>query len=159
MQARQLLKARRLAKGGPPAEQLATLGLDGGVREIAGAADAQALQQRLVEKVALEPVAGVLNEAVEDDEGAQLAVHVTVLELLAEGAGRLRGPCRLQADDLDEVRDAAEVVLLVGLGCEVLDGDGDRREGFLLGKGRRNVLVQGREELGGASYRVTRHAP
>lgn len=63
-------------------------------------------------------------------------MHITVFELLADRAccfGRTRG---LELDDFDEVRDSAEVVFGVGLGGEVLDGDGDRRVRLLLGSVR-----------------------
>ena len=63
---------------------------------------------------------------------AQLAVHATVLEFLADGARCLCGTGRLQLDDLDQVGDAAQVILLVGLACKALDGHSDRRIWFLL---------------------------
>lgn len=48
-----------------------------------------------------------------------------VFELLADGAGSLNRARGLQADDLDEVRDAAQVVYLIGLARQPLDGDGN----------------------------------
>lgn len=59
-------------------------------------------------------------------------MHVSVLEFLADGArcfGRTGG---LEANDLYKLGDAAEVVLLIGFGGKVFDGDGDGRKGFLL---------------------------
>lgn len=63
-----------------------------------------------------------------------------VLEFLANGAGGFGGTGRLQLDDLDQVRDAAEVIFFDGFAGEPLDGDGDGRVGFLLvdGVGVRN---------------------
>lgn len=57
---------------------------------------------------------------------------VAILELLADGTGSFGGAGGLQLDDLDELGDAAEVILLVLLRREVLDGDGDRRVWLLL---------------------------
>jgi DNA mismatch repair protein MutH len=59
-------------------------------------------------------------------------VHVAVLELLADGARSLRRARGLDGDDFDEVGDAADVVLLVGLRRERLDGDRDGGVGLLL---------------------------
>lgn len=73
-----------------------------------------------------------MNEAVEQDQGADLAVDVAVLELLSNGAGGLRGAGCLDGDDLDEVGDAAEIFCFVGLGGEPLDSDRDGRVGLLL---------------------------
>lgn len=91
----------------------------------------QALQQRLVAEASLEAASCVLNQAVEDDEGAYLAVDVSVLELFADGTRSLARARGLDRDDLDKLGDAAEVLLLVGLGGEVLDGDGHGGEWFL----------------------------
>ncbi|KAH6605680.1 hypothetical protein Trco_004833 [Trichoderma cornu-damae] len=112
---------------GPAAEQLPALLPHLGIRQLGGAADAQPLQQRLVGKRPLEARAGVLDQAVQQDQSADLAVHVAVFELLANGAGGLRGAGRLDGDDFDEVGDAADVLLVVGLGGERLDGDRDGR--------------------------------
>jgi hypothetical protein len=73
-----------------------------------------------------------LDQAVEQDEGAELAVDVAVLELLADGARGLGRPRGLDGDDLDKVGDAAQVVFVVGFGGERLDGDRDGRVGLLL---------------------------
>lgn len=110
---------------GPAAEEFPALLPHLRVGQVRGAADSQALQQGLVRKSSLEARAGILDQAVEQDQGADLAVHVAVLELLADGARGLRGARGLDGDDLDEVGDAADVVLLVGLGRERLDGDRD----------------------------------
>lgn len=93
----------------------------------------QPLQQRLVAEASLEAAPRVLYQAVEDDEGAQLAVDVAVLELLADGARGLTGARALDGDGLDELGDAAKVLLLVGLGGEGLDRDGYGGEWFLRG--------------------------
>lgn len=131
-QPRNPLQAGLVAILGPAVEQLPALLPDLWIREVGRAAHAQALQQRLVGKGAREARAGVLDEAVEQDQGADLAVHVAVLELLSNGAGGLRGAGGLDGDDLDEVGDAAEVFCFVGLGGEPLDGDRDGRIWLLL---------------------------
>lgn len=135
------------ARGGgvlrPVAEQLGALPPDGRVREARGAADAEALEQGLVGKGALEARAGVLDEAVEDDEGAKLAVDVAVLELLADGARRLAGARGLELDDLDQVGDAAEIVDAVAARGEVLDVDRHGRVRLLL-RGRDRRQLSGR---------------
>lgn len=127
-----LLQPGRLGILRPAAEQLSTLVLHGRIAQVRGAADPQALQQGLVGKGPLEARAGVLDEPVEDDERAQLTVGVAILELLADGTGSFGGAGGLQLNDLDELGDAAEVILLVLLRREVLDGDGDRRVWLLL---------------------------
>ena len=58
-------------------------------------------------------------------------MDVAVLELFANGACGLGGARGLDGDNLDELGDAAEVLLLVRLRGEGLDGDGDGGEGFL----------------------------
>lgn len=132
VEARDPLQPGRRSVLRPLPVQLRALLLDRRVRQVRGAAHAEALQQRLVGKGALEVRARVLDEPVEEDEGADLAVDVAVLELLADGAGGLGRARGLQLDDVDEVGDAAEVLLAEGLRGEVLDSDGDRRVGFLL---------------------------
>lgn len=132
MQLSNLLQPLGVGVLGPAAEQLPALLLHLRVREIRGAADTQPLQQRLVGEGSLESWAGVLDESVQDDEGADLAVHIAVLELLPDGAGGLAGARSLELDHLDELGDAAEILLLVGLTREVLDGDRHRRVRFFL---------------------------
>lgn len=70
---------RALVHDGPLPEELVTLLPDGCVDEVVTWQRAQTLKQGLVGKSALETTAGVLNEAIEDGEGAQLAVTATVL--------------------------------------------------------------------------------
>lgn len=69
--------------------------------------------------------AAVLDQAIEERQGAQLAVQVAVLELLPDGAGGLSGAGGLQLDDVDEVGEPAEVVDGDGLARQPLDVDGD----------------------------------
>lgn len=73
----------------PSSEKLSALVPHGDIRQMRRATYAQPLKQRLVDKGALEPLAGVLDETVEDDEGADLAVDVSILELLSDGASCL----------------------------------------------------------------------
>ena len=126
------------------------------MRGTRGAAHAQPLQQGLVAEASLEAGSRVLDQAVEDGKGAQLAVHVAVLELLADGARGLGGARGLDGDDLDELGDAAEVVLLVGFGGEGLDRDGYGGVRFLWRRGR-GGLAEGRlgaaSHLAGSTYR------
>ncbi len=132
VQPRNPLEARNGPILRPEGKQLPALLLDGRVGQLRGAADAQALEQRLVGKGTLELRPRVLDQAVEQDQRADLAVDVAVLELLANGAGGFRGAGALQLDDIDEVGDAAKVVFFVGLRGEVLDGHGDGRVWLLL---------------------------
>lgn len=118
------------------------------MRRRRGPAHPQSLEQGLIAEASLEAASRVLDQAVEDDEGTQLAVDVAVLELLADGARSLGGARGLDGDDLDELGDAAEVIFLVGLGGEGLDRDGYGREGFLEGKGMLAVA-----EVGGLAHR------
>ena len=111
MQTRDPLQPRRLCVLRPLAEQLAALAPDHGVGQLARAAHAQALQQRLVRKRALEARPRVLDQPVEERQRAHLPVHVAVLELLADGARGLGRAGRLQLDGLDELDDARQVVL------------------------------------------------
>lgn len=73
-----------------------------------------------------------MDETIENDEGAELAVDVAVLELLADGPGGLARARGLELDDLDKVGNAAEIVDIVALGGEVLNVDGHRRVWLLL---------------------------
>lgn len=132
MQSSDPLQTRLVRVLGPAAKQFPALLPHLRVGQVRRAADSQPLQQRLVRKGSLEARAGILDQAVEQDQGAKLAVHVAVLELLADGARGLRGARGLDGDDFDEVGDAANVVLLVGLGRERLDGDRDGGIGLLL---------------------------
>lgn len=144
MQSSDPLQTRLVRVLGPAAEQLPALLPHLRVGQIRRAADAQPLQQRLVGKGSLEARAGILDQAVEQDQGADLAMHVAVLELLANGARGLGGARGLDGDDFDEVGDAADVVLLVGLGGERLDGDRDGGVGLLLDW----VLVERSQKVG-----------
>lgn len=132
MQSGDPLQTRLVRVLGPAAEQLPALLPHLRVGQVRRAADSQALQQGLVRKSSLEARAGILDQTVEQDQSADLAVHVAVLELLADGARGLRGARRLDGDDFDEVGDAADVVFLVGFGRERLDGDRDGGVGLLL---------------------------
>lgn len=132
MKLRNPLQPRRALILRPAPEQLSTLIPDIRVRQLRSTAHAQPLQQRLVYESSLEPRSGILDEAVKQNQGADLTVDVAVFELLADGAGGLGWSRGLELDDLDELGDAAHVIFLVGFACEVLDGDGDRRVGFLL---------------------------
>jgi len=76
-----------------------------------------------------------LDEAVKEGEGAKLAMQVAILELFPDCAGGLAGAGVLEADDFDEVGDAAKIVLGDGLTCQPLNGDGDGRVGLLLWRG------------------------
>lgn len=67
------------------------------------------------------------DQAVEDGQGAKLAVSVSVLELLANGTGGFGGTGVLDLDDLDEVGDAAKVIFFVRFAGEELDLCGDGR--------------------------------
>lgn len=137
VQLRKPLQPRRgLVLIRPVPEQLGALLLDIGITQVARATDTQALQQHLVGGDGpLEARAGILDEAVEDGQGAQLAVGAAVLELLADGARGFSGARGLQLDDLDQVGQATEVVFLVGFAGKLLDGDGDGRVRLLLGWG------------------------
>lgn len=146
MQSGDPLQTRLVRVLGPAAKQLPALLPHLRVGQVRRAADSQALQQRLVRKGSLEARAGILDQAVEQDQGAELAVHVAVLELLADGARGLGGARGLDGDDFDEVGDAADVVLLVGLGRERLDGDRDGGVGLLL----EMSISRGSRKAGGA---------
>jgi hypothetical protein len=132
VQSRNLLQPRRAAVRGPRAEQLPALVPDRRVGQIARAADPQPLEQRLVAHAPLEPRPRILDQAVEDEERAQLAVDVAVLELLADAPRGLGGACGLELDDFDELKNAGEVLLFVRLGGQVLDRDGDGGVGMFL---------------------------
>lgn len=132
MQSSDPLQTRLIRVLGPAAEQFPALLPHLRVGQVRRAADTQPLQQRLVCKGPLEARAGILDQAVEQDQGTDLAVHVAVLELLADGARGLRGARGLDGDDFDEIGDAADVFLFVGLGGERLDGDRDGGIGLLL---------------------------
>lgn len=118
--------------GGPAPKQLRALLLDIRIGQVRSATDAQPLEQGLVGKGALEARAGVLDQTVEDDQGAQLAVYAAILELLPDGAGSLRGTGGLQLNHLDQLGDAAQVVFLIGLTRQPLDVDSDGGVGLLL---------------------------
>lgn len=78
-----------------------------------GSAHAQALQQRLIGKGALEPLSGVLDETIQEDQGSDLSMNIAILELLADGSRSLAGARGLELDDFNEVGDAAQVLLFV----------------------------------------------
>ena len=59
-------------------------------------------------------------------------MQVSIFELLPDGSGSLNRAGVLEIDNLDEVGDAAEVILWDGLACQPLDCNGDGRIGFLL---------------------------
>lgn len=59
-------------------------------------------------------------------------MYVAILQLLADGAGGLCGTGGLEADDFDQVWDAAEIIFVVGLGSKALDMDRDGGVGFFL---------------------------
>lgn len=118
--------------GGPAGKELSALLPHLGIRERRGAAEPQTLEQGFIGKGPLETWAGILDEAVEESQGTQLTVQIAVLELLPDGTGGLGGTRVLEVDDLDEVRDTAEVIYGDGLTRESLDGHGDCRVGFLL---------------------------
>lgn len=132
VQHRNPFQARRALILRPHTEELTTLVLDGRIREVRGAADTQTLQERLVGKGTLETWPSVLNQAIEKDESAKLTMNITILELLTDSTGSLAGARGLKLDDFYELRDAAEVFLLILLRGEVLDGDCNSRIRFLL---------------------------
>jgi hypothetical protein len=139
---------RVLVLGGPAGKELGALFPHLGIREPRGAAEAQTLEQGFIGKGPLEAGAGILDEAVEKSQGTQLAVQIAVLELLPDGTGSLGGSRVLEVDDLDEVRDAAEVVDGDGLTRESLDGHRDCRVGLLLKSSLAWMLRKGRATEG-----------
>ena len=85
-----------------------------------------------------------MDEAVEDVQGTELTVKVSVLELLPDGTGGLGGACVLEINDFDEIRDATEVINGYRLTRESLDGHGDCRVRFLLSDALARLLERGR---------------
>lgn len=73
-----------------------------------------------------------MDQSVEDDERADLAVYRAVLQLLADGTSGLCWAGSLEFDDFNELGDAAEVFLVICFAGEIFDGDGYRRVWFLL---------------------------
>jgi hypothetical protein len=73
----------------PSSEKLSALVPHSDIRQLGCATNTQPLEKRFIDKGALEPLASVLDEAVENDEGANLAMDVSILELLADSAGCL----------------------------------------------------------------------
>lgn len=57
---------------------------------------------------------------------------ITVLELLADGASGFGGARGLELDDLDKLNDATQVIFLIVLAREGLNGRGDSRVRLLL---------------------------
>ncbi len=90
-----------------------------------------------------------MDEAVENVQGTELTVKVTVLELLPDGTGGLGRARVLEINDFDEIRDAAEVINGYRLTCESLDGHGDCRVRFLLSDALARLLEGGRMRVPG----------
>jgi len=70
---------RALVSDGPLPEELVTLLPDVGVDEVVTWQRAQSLEQGLVGESALETTASILDESIEDGEGAELAVTAAIL--------------------------------------------------------------------------------
>ena len=96
--------------GGPAGKQFRAFLPHFRVRQRRRAAETQALEQGFVCEGPLEARTGILDEAVEDVQGTELTVKVSVLELLPDGTGGLGGARVLEINDFDEIRDAAEVI-------------------------------------------------
>lgn len=84
-----------------------------GVNHFIFGKDSETFEKGFVDETLLEPRPCILNQAVEDDEGADLSVGTAVFELLPNSSGTLRGTGFLYPDDLDEIYQSAEIILLV----------------------------------------------
>jgi hypothetical protein len=92
------------------------------------------LKQRLIGKSLLEAVSSILNQAIQDVESTDLTVGIAILatssqptsplnarlesgsvnlQLLANSPGSFGGSRRLNADDFNQIDDAAEIVFLI----------------------------------------------
>lgn len=132
MQLGKPLEAGRLVVFSPSGEEAHSLLLDLGWRQVRRSAYAQALQQRFVDEGALEARPRVGDEGVHDGQSPKLAVRVAIFELLAQGTGGFRGASDLELDDLDQVDEAAQVILQVVFAREELDLGRDSRVRLLL---------------------------
>lgn len=102
---------RILIHRSPTAEEFIALLPDFGVRGGRGGAEAQPLEKGLVGKRALELRAGILDQGVEDGQGAKLSMNITILQLLPEGAGSLGGPGVLDVNHVDEFWKSTQIIL------------------------------------------------
>lgn len=100
-----------------------------GVNHFIFGKDSETFEKGFVDETLLEPRPCILNQAVEDDEGADLSVGTAVFagfcqwtmvfrgqeykQLLPNSSGTLRGTGFLYPDDLDEIYQSAEIILLV----------------------------------------------
>ena len=87
--------------GCPAAEEDGTLLLDLRIRQVCRAGETQAFEQGFVCEGTLESGTGILDEAIEEGQGAELAVQVAILELLPDGTGGFCWARVLEVDNLD----------------------------------------------------------
>ena len=80
----------------------------------------------------MKSVPAVLEDAIEDGERAKLPMHVAILQLFANCPGCFGWTGGLEANDFDQIWDAAEVIFIVAFGGEALDVDGDGGVGLFL---------------------------
>lgn len=73
----------------------------------------------------------ILNQGIEDGQGSELAVQVSIFEFLANGTGSLGWARSLEVDSFDKLGDAAEIIFGECLTRQTFDVDRDSRVGLL----------------------------